>query len=206
MKKQESKTTAGLLPLHVDIVFKIFCIKYPHLLSDLLNAVLGFEGSNKIEELQILNPEIPGDIATDKVSILDIYATNKQGKHFGVEMQAFPQSYYGKRVLYYWSKLYSQQIDRGNLYSILQPVYSVSFLNFDLLKIENFHSTFLLLEKNNPEITLTKDLEIHIIELRKFLKLAGELKTNLEDWIYLLRQSGSLKENEVNELKVKNPI
>ncbi|MCB1159551.1 MAG: PD-(D/E)XK nuclease family transposase, partial [Leptospiraceae bacterium] len=47
-------------------------------------------------------------------------------------------------------------------YVQLQPVYSVSFLNFNLLQIDNFHSTFQLLKKENPEIALTKDLEIHI--------------------------------------------
>ncbi|MCB1156112.1 MAG: hypothetical protein H7A25_01470 [Leptospiraceae bacterium] len=57
MKQEDTEKQNGLLPLHNDIVFKIFCIKYPHLLADLLNSVLGFEGNQKITRLKILNPD-----------------------------------------------------------------------------------------------------------------------------------------------------
>ena len=206
MKQKDTEKQNGLLPLYSDIVFKIFCIKKPHLLARLLDAVLGFKGSDRIESLQILNPEIPGDTRNDKLSILDIHAVNKRSEHFGVEMQGFPQDYFGKRVLYYWAKLYSQQIKKGATYVQLKPVYSVSFLNFNLLQIDNFHSTFQLLEKENPEIALTKDLEIHIIELPKFLKQVEELDTELENWLYFLGKAEHLQEKEMKELQERNPV
>ena len=57
-KLQEPGASFSDRLLYSDIVFKIFCIKYPHLLADLLNSVLGFEGNQKITRLKILNPEI----------------------------------------------------------------------------------------------------------------------------------------------------
>ncbi|MCP5499259.1 MAG: Rpn family recombination-promoting nuclease/putative transposase [Leptospiraceae bacterium] len=206
MKQKDTEKQNGLLPLHNDIVFKIFCIKYPHLLADLLNSVLGFEGNQKITRLKILNPEIPGDLMSDKLSVLDIHAKNKNKQYFGIEMQAFPQKFYGKRILYYWAKLYSQQIVRGKKYSDLKPVYSVSFLNFKLLETENYHSIFRVLETSGREIALTKDLEIHILELKKFLNTSGTQESNLEDWIYLIQKAEKLKEEDVKELKIKNPV
>ncbi|MCP5503250.1 MAG: Rpn family recombination-promoting nuclease/putative transposase [Leptospiraceae bacterium] len=206
MKQKDTEKQNGLLPLHSDIVFKIFCIKYPHLLTDLLNSVLGFEGNQKITRLKILNPEIPGDLMSDKLSVLDIHAKNKNKQYFGIEMQAFPQKFYGKRILYYWAKLYSQQIVRGKKYSDLKPVYSVSFLNFKLLETENYHSIFRVLEAEGREIALTKDLEIHILELKKFLNTSGTQESNLEDWIYLIQKAEKLKEEDVKKLKIKNPV
>ena len=206
MKQEESEKSAGLLPLHVDIVFKIFCINNPKLLMNLLNAVLGFEKEEKIKEIKILNPEIPGDFHDEKISILDIHAVNEKKEHFNVEMQTSSQSFYGKRILYYWARLYTTQIDKGEEYGDLKPVYSISFLNFQMKQTRNFHSSFRLLEKDSPEIHLTKDLEIHIIELPRFKGNLETLETELENWVYLLREAGQLKEREMSDLKIKNPV
>ncbi|MCB1157689.1 MAG: Rpn family recombination-promoting nuclease/putative transposase [Leptospiraceae bacterium] len=100
----------------------------------------------------------------------------------------------------------SNRIRPGKKYSDLKPVYSVSFLNFKLLETENYHSIFRVLETSGREIALTKDLEIHILELKKFLNTSGTQESNLEDWIYLIQKAEKLKEEDVKKLKIKNPV
>ena len=46
------------------------------------------------------------------------------------------------RSLYYWAKLYSSQLDKGESYLELQPTISINLINFDLTKNENFHSAY----------------------------------------------------------------
>ncbi|MCB1157905.1 MAG: PD-(D/E)XK nuclease family transposase [Leptospiraceae bacterium] len=53
---------------------------------------------------------------------------------------------------------------------------------------------------------MTKDLEIHIIELPRFKGNLETLETELENWVYLLREAGQLKEREMSDLKIKNPV
>ncbi|HNO26678.1 MAG TPA: PD-(D/E)XK nuclease family transposase, partial [Leptospiraceae bacterium] len=57
----------------------------------------------------------------------------------------------------------------------------------------------------NPEICLTEDLEIHIVELPKLEKLLPELQSNLEDWVFLLKEAENLKESDMKTLERKNP-
>lgn len=52
--------------------------------------------------------------AEDKFSILDVKATDEQGKLYNIEMQIINQVYYCQRALYYWSKLYTSQLAQGD--------------------------------------------------------------------------------------------
>ncbi|HMV80781.1 MAG TPA: PD-(D/E)XK nuclease family transposase [Leptospiraceae bacterium] len=52
---------------------------------------------------------------------------------------------------------------------------------------------------------MTEDLEIHIVELPKLEKLLPELQSNLEDWVFLLKEAENLKESDMKTLERKNP-
>ncbi len=92
----------------------------------------------------------------------------------------------------------------GEKYERIQKVYSFNFLNFSLWPGEEFHSTFLITEKERNFI-LTEDLEIHIIEFPKFLNQIQSLRTDFEHWIYLLKESENLKGETMKTLESKNP-
>ena len=129
-------------------VFKAVFGKNPDLLLALLNSFPEFADEKQIEQLYILNPEIPKDFQKDKLSILDIQATDKNGNRFLIEMQVSHKTFFEKRILYYWAKLYSKSILKGQKYEKLPKVYSFNFVNFSLLPNTNkFHSVFHLLEK-----------------------------------------------------------
>ncbi len=88
-----------LFSLKIDFAFKALFGQNPDLLLALLNSFPGFQGEKEIRSIQILNPEIPKEIESEKLSILDIKAEDQLGKKFLIEMQAFPQTSFPKRSL-----------------------------------------------------------------------------------------------------------
>ncbi len=107
------------LSLKSDFIFKTLFTGEPDILVDLVNAVLDLPEGLRIKELTILNPEIPKEIVSDKTSIFDIRAVNEGGEQIIIEMQAFSQSFFVKRALYYWAKTYTSQLSRGDEYHLL---------------------------------------------------------------------------------------
>ena len=194
-----------LLPLFDDFVFKAIFGKNPDLLLDLLNSFPEFSGEKEIKEIRVLNPEIPKEGKLEKLSILDMNAEDVLGNKFLIEIQASRQPSFPKRVLYYWSKLYTKSLRKGQNFKFLPRVYSFNFLNYiQLPKSSEFHSVFHLLEKNTPKLRLTEDLEIHIVEMPKLLA-DSKFNTKLENWVYLLREAQNLKGEEMKTLERSNP-
>lgn len=93
-----------------------------------------------------------------------------------------------ERSVYYLSKFYSEQIQRGASYHNLLKTVSISLVDFNLIpETKEIHSTFLLREKTTG-LVLSDVLELHYVELKKF-KLAKpqELRTRFERWLYFLK-------------------
>ena len=124
-----------LLPLYNDFVFKALLVKNPDILLDILNSFTTFQGLQKIKEITILNPELPKSTDLEKGSILDIRATDESGRSFLIEMQGSPKPFLPERLVLYWAKIYSGSILRGDEYSVLPKVFSICFLNFNLIKV-----------------------------------------------------------------------
>ncbi|MBP6739447.1 MAG: Rpn family recombination-promoting nuclease/putative transposase [Leptospiraceae bacterium] len=113
---------------------------------------------------------------------------------------------FSERILYYWSKLYSKSLTKGQDYESLPKVYSFNFVNFEIFPKESrFFWSFQISDKSQPEILLTDDLSIHIIEIPKFLKDVDSLQNSLEDWVYLLKEANHLKGDKMKTLTKKNP-
>ncbi|EMI71702.1 hypothetical protein LEP1GSC072_1086 [Leptospira noguchii str. Bonito] len=187
-------------------MFKILFVKEPDLLISILNSVLFPDGEHTIRNIKILNPELVGSSPNDKRSYLDIRAQDEDGKIFHVEIQVAHQSSFVKRSLYYLSGLIRDQLNRGSMYSDLKPVYQINIVDFDLIPSENFHSKFKFREESNPDIILTDDVEIHFLELSKFVKRdVRELRNNLEIWLYVLKHTSELEEEEMRILVDKTP-
>ena len=94
----------------VDLAFKkIFGVEEnKDLLISLINSIIGTE--DQVKEVTLLNPYNPKNFKQDKLSILDVKATNQDGKRFNIEIQISDEADYDKRALYYWAKLYTEQL------------------------------------------------------------------------------------------------
>ena len=103
----------------VDIAFKkIFGVEEnKDLLISLINAVMSAE--DQVKEIELLNPYNIKDFKRDKLSVLDIKAKSVDGRRFNIEIQVTDEADYDKRALYYWAKLYAEQLKEGDDYSRL---------------------------------------------------------------------------------------
>ena len=114
----------------VDIAFKkIFGVEEnKDLLISLINSIVSEE--DQVSTVTLLNPYNAKNFKNDKLSILDIKAEGETGKKFNIEIQITDEADYDKRALYYWAKLYSEQLGSGNEYGKLFKAIGIHILNF----------------------------------------------------------------------------
>jgi predicted transposase/invertase (TIGR01784 family) len=161
-------------------------------LISFLNAVLLLENDNQIVEVAILNPYQLPSIRGGKVTIVDIKAKDQNQKSYIVEMQVAPIDGFDKRVLYYASKSYSSQIERGDEYRKLKPTFFIGILNFEITQNPHYISRHKVIDLETGENTI-KDIEFNFIELPKFNKTENQLKTIIDQWVYFIKNAENLE-------------
>ena len=181
-----------LLNPKIDFVFKkIFgSEKHPGVLISFLNAVL--KPKNNITDVEIKNTDIDKSYIEDKFSRLDVKAVTSKNEIINIEIQLKNEYNMIQRSLYYWSKLYEEQLEEGDRYDKLCRTVCINILDFKYLKNDRFHNGYRLKEiETNEELT---DLEeIHFIEIPKLKKINSEkdIVDVLEGWVELLRDPES---------------
>ncbi len=128
----------------------------------------------------------------DKLGTLDILATTNKGELINVEVQVADERNMIERSLFYWGRLFSGQLQSGNPYQKLERTVCINLLSFDLLDTAEYHSCYVLKERERNE-QLSDLLEIHFIELDKIKDIqdAGEIKTQLEAWLEFIKHPES---------------
>ena len=181
----------GLLDPKMDFVFKnIFgSEKNSKILISFLNATL--KPKDLITSVEIKNTDLNKGYIEDKFSRLDVKATTSNEEIINIEIQLKNEYNRIKRSLYYWSKLYSEQLNEGEDYSILKRTICINILNFKYLKTRKFHSAYRLKEIYSNE-ELTDVAEIHFIEIPKLEDCYDE-KDMLVPWIEFLKDPESEK-------------
>lgn len=113
-----------------DIVFKLLfgAPGSRRILTALLTAVL--DPPSTIVVVDVRNPEILPEAVADKTIALDLHVALADGRHLDVEMQTTCRRTFRDRALYYWSRVFSGQLERGATYDTLRPVISVLFLDY----------------------------------------------------------------------------
>ena len=202
----------------VDIAFKkIFGVEEnKDLLISLLNSIVSKE--DQVADVVLLNPYNHKNFYRDKLSILDIKAKSKDGKRFNIEIQISDDADYDKRALYYWAKLYTEQLQQGSDYSLLSKAIGIHILNFTSIpNVKKYHNVFHITEKETG-IPFFKELELHTIELKKFSPdfneklsdLINKTKTSLDIWVAFLTRHDLLnKDNlpkELNDANLKKAL
>jgi predicted transposase/invertase (TIGR01784 family) len=161
-------------------------------LISFLNAVLDFHGDQRIKEVTILNPYQLPKLKGGKVTIIDVKATDQLGRTYIVEMQVGDLDGFEKRVLFYSSKSYSDQIKRADFYRKLRPVIFIGILDFEHTENKNYISRSQIRDVETGEQTI-KDMEFTFVELPKFNKKLHELKTLTEKWVYFIKNAENLE-------------
>ncbi len=196
--------TSSINP-RVDLAFKkIFGVEEnKDLLISLINSIVSEE--DQVIEVTLLNPYNLASFKTDKLSILDVKAKGTDGKRFNIEIQITDEADYDKRALYYWAKLYSEQLAAGDDYAKLSKAIGIHILNFTSISdAPKYHNVFHITEKESG-FSYFKDLELHTIELKKFDGLADAnladmvemVKTALDMWVAFLMRHDLLDKDHL---------
>lgn len=112
-------------------------------------------------------------------------------------MQFVDQKNIEKRILFYLSKMYGSNLRKGQNYNKLRKCIAILFTNFklDILKdIPKYMTTWTFREEKNPDIILTDDMEIYIIELPKVQQYIGNSK--LDAWVNFINKVGDFEMDE----------
>ncbi len=160
-------------------------------LISFLNAVLMLDGGHKIVTVEILTPYQLPELVGGKVTIVDVKAKDQNEKHYIIEMQVAEMDGFDKRVLYYASKSYSSQIDRGELYDKLNPTFFIGILEFNITQNSDYISRHKITDIDTGE-HLIKDIEFTFIELPKFNKQENELNSIIDQWVYFIKNAENL--------------
>lgn len=160
-------------------------------LISFLNAVLLLDNDRKIVNVEILTPYQLPAIKGGKVTIVDIKAKDQSDKTYIVEMQVAEVEGFDKRVLYYASKSYSSQIERGDLYEKLNPTFFIGILDFEITQNPDYLSRHKIVDIKTGENVIS-DIEFNFIELPKFNKTENDLQTIIDQWVYFIKNAGNL--------------
>ena len=179
---------ARLLDVRSDVVFKKIFGQHPNLIKSFLNNILPLAENSLIETIEYLPFEQTPRIPELKNTIVDVKCKDSNGRIFIVEMQLNWTDSFFKRFLFGASTAYVQQLQPGDGYSKLSPVYGLAILNtsFDKSSEEWFHH-YRLTNKNNVEKTLD-GLELIFLELEKFKAQNSDHKKIGILWLRFLKE------------------
>lgn len=177
--KREKLEENKLLKPKNDIVFQsLFNQKNEKItkafVEDLLEEKVDKIIINETKELYREKPE-------DKLGILDLEVEVNEEKKIDVEIQLIEKENFAERLLFYYAKLYGNEIKRGKTYESYKKVVIIAIIDFELeitKEIEKMETKWRIREDENTKIILTDALEIHIIELSKTKR---EYETNKEN-------------------------
>ncbi|MDK0554343.1 Rpn family recombination-promoting nuclease/putative transposase [Clostridium perfringens] len=187
-----------LMKPSIDFVFKkLFgAEESKESLISLLNAIIKSE--SPIQDVKILNNDLDKEHNNDKFSRLDIKAKTNNGELINIEIQVKNEYNMIQRTLYYWSRIYTDQLSSTKDYNELSRTICINILNFKLLDNDRYHNTYRLKETNTNE-ELTDIQEIHFIELPKSKHVDKNEVNNIDS---LLKWIEFIKEPESETVKI----
>ena len=144
----------------------------------------------KIEEISTnFKLELLKEKPKDKQMVADLIAKDKYLQKYIVEMQRKAYDYLPDRFIAYLSKTYVADIKVKEDYKQLKRTVLVVLMEEDfpnLQSIPEYHTVWHYREENHREKILTKNTEVHILELQKYKRhknQTGELDPWLEFFI-----------------------
>ena len=202
--KEKNKKEFKILRPTNDIVFQmLFSTVNIEITKGLISALL----ESEINSLELdLNKQLQGDEVDDKIGIVDLRAKIDNNIECEIEMQMIYSKNFIPRLLYYWSKLYSNQLKKGKKYYALNKTISIAIINENVPELKGLlsHTKWQIRESGNYRKILTDKLEIHIIEIRKAIE---EYKNNRKNerlqWMMFLNNPDSKEVDSIMKDNIK---
>ena len=181
-----------------DVGFKVVFGSEPNkdLLIHFLNEI--FKGHKQITDIQYYKTEFPGLGEHEGGVIFDLLCTGDNGEKFLLEVQRAKQEFFIQRSVSYVSRLISDQIPKGKRnewrYGI-KEVYFIAIL--ETFSVVSDPDDRLYLRSANIRFCETnkvfyEGLKFIFLELVNFVKEINELNSDLDNWLYVLKNMSRL--------------
>jgi predicted transposase/invertase (TIGR01784 family) len=190
-----------ILPVKSDLIFRMFFAdeRKKDQLIGFLKAVLNVP-EDEYDEIEIADPHLLPEYIEDKYSIIDVKLYTKSKTVIHIEIQLQVTSELKKRVLFYSSKLITEQMGSGYHYNKIQPVISIIITDKTLIhESKNYHHHFTFYD-SRANIEFSNLIEINTIELNKLPQTTDG--SQLYDWAKFI---DAKNEEELNMISDRNP-
>jgi len=158
-------------------------------LQDLLECILDIP-SEDIADLELLDKELHKDLISDKTGVLDVKLRLKNNTIIDIEIQNRWNSEFVQRTIFYWAKMYTENLKTGEVYTKLPRCITINIVGegFDLNSL--IHSEYNVVEKHIND-RLSDELEIHFLNLAKVKDEENieqdEKKKKLYNWLRFIK-------------------
>jgi predicted transposase/invertase (TIGR01784 family) len=169
-------------------------------LIGLLNAILN--RPVPIRDVLLENPFNPQDFLDDKLSVLDVKATDENGVIYDIEIQLSVRPGLIERLVFYGCEIYADQLRTGQDYTRLKPVVIIALVEETIWpEVTQLHHQFLFTDQESGR-TLSDTLSVHTLELGKYNLTEQALATagQLDRWLYWLLHAEDYEAQRLMEL------
>ena len=168
-EEREEKVKGKYLNPKADLTFKLVFGENKDLAMSFLNALLPLAEDAPITSIEYETPEMVPGKDGGKNSVVDVRCTDARGRRFIVEMQMSWYEEFKKRIIMNASKAVMKQVGTAELFTKIQPVYSLNLLNDERFQpdTDDFYHDYAILNVDHPERSLDY-LRFVFVELPKF--------------------------------------
>ena len=155
-------------------------------LQDLLECILDIPPEN-IAGLELLDKEFHKDLISDKTGVLDVKLRLKNNTIIDIEIQNKWNSEFVQRTIFYWAKMYTENLKTGEVYTKLPKCITINIVGEGFNLNSLIHSEYNVVEKHLND-RLSDELEIHFLNLAKVKEQdenteSDEKKKKLYNWL-----------------------
>ena len=125
-----------LLSPKIDVVFQALFgeVGNETITKDFIEAII----ERKIEEVDLSkNIVLRRKNLEDKMGVLDVIAKIDDKEYVNIEMQVADKDNLIERILYYWARLYTRNIKRGEDYINLNKTIEVLIVDFEINSVKD---------------------------------------------------------------------
>ena len=199
-RQQNSPNDKKILTPKNDVVFSaLFSAKNKNLVKSFISSIL----NQDISEIDMdKSTHLIKNFIHNKLGILDLRVKLDNKIYCNVEVQLNDEGNMPERMLYYWSRLFGNQLKSGNPYDKLQKTISVGIFDFELDNLKNlpgYCSKWKIIDDEGRKIILTDLFELYIICLPRLRKYSKEkiLKDKLAQWMLFIDDPKSAEVKEI---------
>ncbi len=183
--------------------------KHKDILASMLNAVLKKQLHKPIVNVE-LRPTIQSPVRHErKGNIIDVHCKDQDGCHYLVEMQLGAHQDFQKRAEFYVSKMYSNNLGKGEDYRTLKKVIFLAFVDYVIFPKKKSYKSVHITTDEETKKRVSDTFTYVYVELPKFRKAGKQdpSKLSLEEKFYFfLDNATELEDKDINRVVGKDKV